>query len=474
MFQRIALFVFSLILMMPGTTGAQVTFRLATWNIEALGGSGSGQWNDALAVLGRMDADIVCVQEITMSNEAAVFPSFAQSANYPHAVVSGAAGTLSGSFYVGVMSRVPIVFSQSHTAQSLSGDPNANDITRDILEVHVQVPGTAQPLALFVVHLKASWGDTNDFRRAIEIHRLRQAIQGFKQANPGAPWAVCGDLNDDVGDGGFGNSFSSLPGGLPFTYSLGSDITFPVTYTPFQTLINEGGYLVDATQEDSTIDVTRPASGRRLDYIIAASSLQSVEDEVYNSALDNGVDDGQPGGLLMKAGSPLPSGTSLGAADHFMVGADLQLPSATPPLYPGTGEDLVMASGINGPATMGPGQEVKVAPPLNLFKVFFESPQGTFDFHVPWILGQLFVTGSPAPQGPLSGMYFDLNNVVILFDGWASPSGFPQVVVPGGTEQNYLIPAGLAGSSFIFQTVLYSTLASQGYVFTDAHRLDFQ
>ncbi len=454
--------------------GAQEQFRLSSWNIQALGSQGSSQWNNAQNVVARLGADIACIQEITTNAEVALFSTFATSAGYSNTFVSGVSGTLSGSLRTAVMTNFAILNAMSHTAASLSGDSSANDIGRDILEVQVQVPNTPQRLGIFVVHLKASGGSTNDFRRAVEILRLRQAIDAFKANFPGAPWVVCGDLNDDIGDGGFGNTFTTIPGNLPTTYSLGNDITLPISYTPFSSLTMAGSFITNATQEDSSIDVTREASGRRLDYIFVENGITVLEDEVYNSVRDNGVDDGPVGGLLAKVGAPLAAGVSLLAADHYVVAADMELPSLSMPLFPGTNEDLIMASGINAPATLGQGQEIKQAAALDLFTIFFESPNGTFDFHVPYVLGELFLSGSPTPMGPLPGMYFNLATVVVVFDGYASPSGFPQVVVPGGTTQNYLIPFGLSGFSFVFQSVLFSSLANNSYVFTDAHRLDFQ
>ena len=264
--------------------------RIGTWNIQSLGNSGTNEWNRELDVIARMGCEIVTIQEIDDLSEAIAFSSFAAAAGYSHFAVGNASGTLSGSLRNGVLSMHPIVSFSSHNSVSLSGDANANDITRDIFEARIQVPNAADLLGVFSVHFKASSGGTNDFRRAVEVHRLAQAIDGFVAANPGAPWVVTGDFNEDLGDGPFGNSFSSLPSGLPQTYDLGNDISFPVIYNPFVDLVNKGGLIADATQEDSaTIDATRDSSGRRLDYLIYANGVLLSGDEVYNSARDNGT-----------------------------------------------------------------------------------------------------------------------------------------------------------------------------------------
>ena len=347
---KLLLSVFLLLLISSAGLSAQ-SFRLSTWNIETLGSPSGSEWNASLNVLARIDADIVAIQEVA-SGESSFVPSFASQAGYPHHALSVISGTMSGGLRLAVLSRFPITSATSHSSVSLSGDPLANDISRSLFEVHVAVPGSASDLAVFVVHLKSGSGSTNDFRRAVEIHRLEQAISAFKTANPTAPWALMGDFNEDLGDGPFGWSYNGLSSGLPATFRLGADISFPLLYEPFQTFLSLGGALLDATQEDSTsIYATREASGRRLDYIIASAPvITNNGDEVYNSNRDNGVDDLPLGNWLPKSGSALSSGTSAAAADHYPVFSDLDLgtittPSSTP-VIPG---DLVVSEWLADP-----------------------------------------------------------------------------------------------------------------------------
>ncbi|MCB9832976.1 MAG: endonuclease/exonuclease/phosphatase family protein [Planctomycetes bacterium] len=467
----VALLVHLLLLPAPG----QEQLRILTWNVQALGTPGSSEWNNAIAILQRLDADVVCIEEVTNLSEVADFPTFAAAAGYSYTALASASGTLTGNLRNGVLSRFPILGQTSHNSVSLSGDANANDISRDILEVQVQVPNAADPLAFFVVHYKSSSGSTNDFRRSIESIRLKQAVDAFRAAHVGAPWVVCGDFNEDIGDGPFGTSFSSLPGGLPSTYSLGSDISLPVVYDPFLLFTTNGGQIADASQEDSTNAVTRESSGRRLDYLIHGGAVSVLEDEVYNSARDNGIDDGLPGMFLVKAGSPLPAGSSLAAADHYAVAADIEIPSLSSLAWPGTPDDFLQSTGINGPWTSGPGEDLKQASGGDLFYLHYVSPNGSFDGGVPIVVGQLFTTGSPAPVGPLPGMHFDLANAFPIFDGYASPIGFQASIIPVfGNLHAWNLPGGLAGYSVMIQTVTYSNAAWNGFiVFSDGHVLEF-
>ncbi|MEE9393511.1 MAG: endonuclease/exonuclease/phosphatase family protein [Planctomycetota bacterium] len=467
-----ALFVFS--------ASAQEPVRFGTWNVEVLGTPGSTQWDRAISVLGRVGADVVAVQEIDSIADVIAFPNFALTGGYPFSAVSATSGTLSGDLYNGLMSIHPIVFSSSHSAASISGDSNANDITRDIFEAHVQIPNAADVLGVFVVHLKASSGGTNDFRRAVEIIRLKQVVDDFKAANPQAPYIVCGDFNDDILDGGFGNSFTSLPGGLPSSYDLGNDMSFPIVYEPFQTFLSAGDIITAATQEDSTtIDATR-ISGRRLDYIIYGGGLAVSGDEVYNSARDNGVDDTPIGNWLNKFGSPLPSSYSLDAADHYLVFADATVPSSNPIAvqWPGSGDDFVMETSVNaGVFATGPGQDELVAITGNSLNVHYFSPSETLSGPLAHaiIVAQLFTPAGLAPTGIFPGMWFDLSGAAIeLYNGLNTSGGFMPFIPPFfGGYHSFTIPAGFGGTSVMIQTVVISGNTIGGFVgFSDGHRLN--
>ncbi|MCA9322498.1 MAG: endonuclease/exonuclease/phosphatase family protein [Planctomycetes bacterium] len=454
----------------------QEAVRVATWNIQAVGTPGSNEWLRSLDVVARLDADIVAIQEVDDMVEVGQFASFAAAAGYAHYAISNTSGTLSGDLFTAVLSRHPILGSTSHTAASLSGDLNANDITRDIFEARIQVPNTAAPLAIFTVHLKASSGGVNDFRRTIEMRRLGQAVQAFSALNPLAPFVITGDFNEDLGDGPFGQVFNALPSGLPQTYTLGNDINFPVVYDPFNALTTLGGLIADATQEDSTtLDATRDSSGRRLDYIIYGQGALLVGDEVYNSSRDNGLDDFPAGNWLPKAGSTLPASWSLQTSDHFPVFADLTVPGQALPLFAGSNDDFEMLTGVGAAPTAGPGQDQKSAMAGDFLHVRYRSPGGTFVGWPAVIVGEGFPFPGIPPFGPLPGMWFDLfGGAFALFDGTAATGGFQPVIAPlDGNQHSYLVPAGLGGTSFMLQSLAISNLANNGFLaFSDGHRVD--
>ncbi|MCH7703454.1 MAG: hypothetical protein IID37_17395, partial [Planctomycetes bacterium] len=113
------------------------------------------------------------------------------------------------------------------------------------------------------------------------------------------------------------------------SFSLGADLQElldgpGIENNPFFYLEADPGpnvVALDALQLDGS-DGTRPASGRRLDYIFVSRALFDLgpQAEVYDSA-DEGLPDG-----LEKCGEPLDAGTSEDASDHFLVFADLIVP----------------------------------------------------------------------------------------------------------------------------------------------------
>lgn len=338
---------------------ATEAFRLATYNVQSIDFNTSG-YTALVNILKRMDADVVCLQEITELSEVPQVATLAAAAGYPFSTVSTAQGTLTGNLRNAIVSRYPLSNIKSWGADDISNDVDANDITRDILQAEVTIPETCVNAGIFTVHLKSGSTSLDKFRRAVELLRVKKVIENWAAAHPGAPVFLCGDFNDDVGDAPFGNTFNSLPGGLPSTYELGNDITFPVVYDPFVTITQIGGLaltMADATSEDCTnCYATRVSSGRRLDYVFARFATPVLGDEVYASPSDNNVDDGAQGNWLYKAFSPPGSAASNDASDHYSVYVDYLLNSCDGSRYgfpyPGW-HNLSPRAGIKGVAKPG-------------------------------------------------------------------------------------------------------------------------
>ncbi len=323
-FRRIPRFFLVIALLATAGPGRADGLRGATYNSGGFGTPGSTGWNALVAVLRRVDADVVALQEIHGSADLDHLDDLAEAAGYPFHAASEVSGTLSGNLRNGVLSRFPVARTESWSAAELSGDPGANDITRDMFVAWISVDPGLHPWAFLVVHLKAGTSDTDRFRRQVEVRRVVQALDRIREETPGAPIVLLGDFNEDPRNGPFGSPvFEELPPGLPATYRLGNDIEFPVVYDPFATLEDAGMFLLDAAHEDDPDDpVTHPPTLRRLDLLWLEEHGATTGTEVYDACDDNGVDDPPPGDRLPKAGDPLPCGTSANASDHLDVFGD--------------------------------------------------------------------------------------------------------------------------------------------------------
>ncbi|MGE9269895.1 MAG: endonuclease/exonuclease/phosphatase family protein, partial [Verrucomicrobiales bacterium] len=212
-----------------------VELRVATFNIEthrnadgwpdyALGAPGTLDHDSVAQILGRIDADVVALQEVHTSDlngSPSDVEQLATSLGLPYVHAGSNSGNFDTSLRVVFLSRYP--FLQTDSVISPTG---AKEITRHCPVVEVDVPGTAADPLLISAHLKAGTGSDDRFRRAVEMQRLVAYLRS-SGVGPADNFIVLGDFNPSGNDA----SFSSLPTGLPSTYSLGSDIAFPVEYS---------------------------------------------------------------------------------------------------------------------------------------------------------------------------------------------------------------------------------------------------
>lgn len=315
-------------LLNPQVGFAQTPIRVVTWNIETVGSDGSLEYEAALDILDRIGADVVALNEIASTADAVNLEQFASDAGYPHLAYSSVPPF--GSDRNAVLSQHSFVGSPiEHTSAGLSGDPTANDITRLFLEVVIDVPGNAVDLTLLTQHWKSGTGNDDEFRRSLESIRIGQAISDL--ASDLDAYVIAGDVNEEADSvPRTPNPFTSLPSGLPGSFSLGADLAAQlsgagISNDPYQHLQAADGTdatIVAALQIDGS-DATRPTSGRRLDYVLISEAVAAggVSAEVYDSQ-----DEGLSGGLA-KSGSPPATTASTDASDHFPVFVDLVVPA---------------------------------------------------------------------------------------------------------------------------------------------------
>ncbi len=317
--------------------------RVATYNIlDGTGDAGSVEYLALQAVLARMDADVVCFQELRATSFAA-WSNLASELGYPYAAISGN-GPFSGSLYSGYYSRYPIL-----STYNVDSPPGAVELTRFPFRAVIDVPDAQRPLVLWTMHHKSSADGIDKFRRAIEAYRIEQDVNAYLAENPDhVEYVLTGDMNDDIRDSQTPAQYASQPTGAPGGFALGADIAFPVAYATFPVdryaAAGDGFVRVPACWEGTATPITRPASSRQLDYVFLSpalvnSPLGAPQGEVYYSDWDLG-------GGLPKWGTPLPGGTSVAASDHLPIFVDIQMADYSAVL-PGAG--FVSAGEEGGP-----------------------------------------------------------------------------------------------------------------------------
>lgn len=148
-----------------------------------------------------------------------------------------------------------------------------------------------------------------------------------------------------------------------------------------------------------------------------------------------------------------------------------------PSKFPGTGEDLRLFSGVNGPPTSGPGNDVESAVALDLLALRVESPNGTFDYAPLVLAANLFPTGSPPVTG-IPGLALDPIQLVPILNGFGCAGFGCALVLPGGTGIDLLIPPTLGGHSVLIQAFALQgglTPPANGvFAGSDAHEIVIQ
>lgn len=285
------------------------TLRVATWNIESLGESGSEQLNDTREILQRLDADVIGLNEID-TGEDRTLEALAEELGY--AVLLPDDNDFGG-IRNAVMTRLSVASSQIHSSDSLHA--GARELTRWAPELRVVAPNTGLEFSVLSVHFKAGFDDTDTFRRAIDGVRVGQAA-----TQAGSRVVVLGDFNAEITDmPETPGTWTRAPGGLPSSYDLGQDLQDQLSDAgilsdPFQPFFDGGLNLVEASQLDGDLG-TRPRSGRRIDYVL--TSLPTSGAQIFD-CMDEHLE-----GSLPLAGESVGRGQCEDASDHLPVIVDV-------------------------------------------------------------------------------------------------------------------------------------------------------
>lgn len=327
-----------LLLAMSGVMPA-VQLRVATFNIGAhftaegypdysLGDPGTSDHDSVRDVLGRINADVVALEEIAsadVSGNPDDLDALAASLGYTHrydAPVSAASplpGPIDTTLRVVFLSKYPFI-----STSAVRSPEGTKELTRLHPVVKVDVPGTTNDPLLISAHLKSGTAAADKFRRAVDFKRLVAHLNGLGLTNDNN-YIIMGDFNLSSSNA----TYSAFPADMPVSYVLGSDIPFPVTYStnPLSYFTSPAVTRLALHQVDGSSATFQSGSAIDLMMVSPAIAGRPLQTEVYNSALDTSNSVGLP-----KAGSPLASGTSAAASDHYAVFADLELDADFPNL----------------------------------------------------------------------------------------------------------------------------------------------
>jgi endonuclease/exonuclease/phosphatase family metal-dependent hydrolase len=301
--------------------------RVVTYNVKAVGAQGSDEWNALGSILARLSPDIVCIEELG-DFETAPLRALAESLGWGEPIQADPSPAIGGELRNACMGPRPMNRIASYTASDLSPDGSANDLSRDLLAVRVDLDNGCHA-NLLAMHAKSGQEDLDRFRRQVEFVRVQQAVAAVRAAHPDEGVILMGDFNEQTDDPMIGQVFAAPPPGLPRSYQLGSDIEFPLTYDPFPTVAASGMTRIEVTAEDSernsTWGVSDGFDGERIDYIwLDGINLDAAI--VYDACLDDGVDAPPAGAWIPLTGEPVPCFASQTASDHLPIAADLHVP----------------------------------------------------------------------------------------------------------------------------------------------------
>jgi endonuclease/exonuclease/phosphatase family metal-dependent hydrolase len=322
-----------------------VEIRVASFNIGAhwneeffdysLGDPGTPDHDTVKAILQRINADVVALQEIhsvDLKGNPNDLQALAASLGYPHLHEPPFSGVFDTSLKVVFLSRYPFI-----STANIGSAPGANEIARLLPVVKVDVPNTTNDPVIISAHLKAGTATEDRFRRAIEMKRLTGYLT---TAGLGADdnFIILGDFNPSssnttVSLATYNGFFTKVNRVIPKDYIVGSDVLFPVTYSTnmLSYFTTPSAVKLDPRQLNgsrSTFNTSAPG-GPTLDLILVSPAIagRPLAAEIYNSDLDTSNSTGLP-----KAGTPLAAGTSATASDHYAVFADLELDADFPNL----------------------------------------------------------------------------------------------------------------------------------------------
>ncbi|MBR4188936.1 MAG: lamin tail domain-containing protein [Kiritimatiellae bacterium] len=352
------------VFLLAATAARAVDVRIATMNLCNLKDSKPVPFASFSNIVKRVQPDILAIQEVSSSQEAALTALFATMPKpLPHRAFMPAPGTgrtTASGDKVAIFSAWPIA--ASAIVKENYHDPDAVEFMRWPIHAKIEVPGALNPLHVVTVHSAATTVSIPlRIHRGLEARRVREYVEerilGADEND--VEYVVLGDFNDSAPgrwdapaeaaafqpasftyaqfrkyetNGNFGSGADFVLGrDHPWHATNAARESFVMDYRPYPTERFGDVRPVDAFQTGTAAKwVTNWKGGDglgiyRLDYIlfspeIMASSYGAPVAEVYYSADDSAASPG-----LRKPG-PLPDpASSTNASDHFLVFSDFHM-----------------------------------------------------------------------------------------------------------------------------------------------------
>ncbi|MCA9320814.1 MAG: DUF839 domain-containing protein, partial [Planctomycetes bacterium] len=173
--------------------------------------------------------------------------------------------------------------------------------------------------------------------------------------------------------------------------------------------------------------------------------------------------------ISLGVGGSEPTGFIVDPTDDFRFIVAIQHPSSgndavwsiDTRAFPGTGDDLILAAGVNEAPMIVPGESTKSVRAFNDLNFHVASPSGLFVGSTYFFFFDLYLTGlRPVTGAPF--LHADLATAVGVVN--TAPSILPSLLPSAGANFMGVLPPGLAGISVIFQAAAASANAKNHFV----------
>jgi endonuclease/exonuclease/phosphatase family metal-dependent hydrolase len=164
------------------------TLSLMTWNVWWRFGPWAERQPVIETTLGRVGADVVCLQEAWTETGGGQVPKLADALGYEFVFGEGLVGGDGAAFGLAVLSRWPILASETRTLPAIEGKDELR------IAMHARIDGPRGPIDVYTTHL--NWRFDHSAIRQDQVRAICDWIASGA-AGRSYPPILCGDFNAD-------------------------------------------------------------------------------------------------------------------------------------------------------------------------------------------------------------------------------------------------------------------------------------